>query len=128
MGANLVGLVDLIKNIQIVGGHVHDIRLNEPCDGCKAPYGFKNHMPLSVDASMFSVSWASFEYVSGIFLYLDPNDPLGLVDNGVICLLFSFVVCYYYFSYDFSFPFSLSFCLIFFPTESSFEILCCVNA
>lgn len=29
-------------------------KLHEPCDGCKAPYGFKNHMPLSLDASMFS--------------------------------------------------------------------------
>jgi len=29
-------------------------KLNAPCDGCKAPYGFKNHMPLSLDASMFS--------------------------------------------------------------------------
>ena len=36
--------------------HVRTTSLVEPCDGCKAPYGFKNHMPLSLNSTMFSVS------------------------------------------------------------------------
>ncbi|XP_029711058.1 integrin beta-PS isoform X1 [Aedes albopictus] len=29
-------------------------KLEHPCDGCEAPYGYKNHMSLSVDTSRFS--------------------------------------------------------------------------
>lgn len=30
-------------------------RLVSPCDGCEAPYGYRNHMPLSTDTAEFSV-------------------------------------------------------------------------
>ncbi|KAL0268505.1 UNVERIFIED_CONTAM: hypothetical protein PYX00_010424 [Menopon gallinae] len=29
-------------------------KLQEPCDGCEAPYGYKNHMPLNINTSAFS--------------------------------------------------------------------------
>lgn len=31
-------------------------RLEEPCDGCEAPYGFRNHMKLTTDTAKFNVS------------------------------------------------------------------------
>ncbi len=31
-------------------------RLEEPCDGCAAPYGFQHAMPLSENTNTFSVS------------------------------------------------------------------------
>lgn len=31
-------------------------RLEEPCVGCKAPYGYKNHMKLNTDTKQFAVS------------------------------------------------------------------------
>merc|ERR1719334_2578202 len=30
-------------------------KLQEPCDGCAAPYGFKHHMQLSTDTSSFAM-------------------------------------------------------------------------
>ena len=32
------------------------LRLREPCDGCAAPYGYKNHMSLTDDTDGFEVS------------------------------------------------------------------------
>ena len=31
-------------------------RLEEPCDGCAAPYGYHNIMPLTTDVQYFAVS------------------------------------------------------------------------
>ncbi len=31
-------------------------RLEHPCDKCEAPYGFKNHMTLNTNTTLFSVS------------------------------------------------------------------------
>ena len=33
-------------------------RLEEPCDGCAAPYGYHNIMPLTTDVQYFAVSLA----------------------------------------------------------------------
>ena len=30
-------------------------RLEEPCDGCAAPYGFRHIMPLTIDTRTFAV-------------------------------------------------------------------------
>ena len=35
---------------------LHLFRLEEPCDGCAAPYGFNHIMPLTIDTQTFSVS------------------------------------------------------------------------
>lgn len=34
---------------------IFDFSLIEPCDGCAAPYGYKNIMRLSQDTSKFAV-------------------------------------------------------------------------
>ena len=34
------------------------VRLEEPCDGCAAPYGYHNIMPLTTDVQYFAVSQA----------------------------------------------------------------------
>lgn len=31
-------------------------RLQQPCEGCEAPYGYKNHMKLNMDTKQFAVS------------------------------------------------------------------------
>lgn len=35
---------------------ITNFRLQHPCDGCEAPYGFKNVMGLSMDTTKFAVS------------------------------------------------------------------------
>ena len=36
-------------------------RLEEPCDGCAAPYGFRHIMPLTTDTTSFAVSHKSMQ-------------------------------------------------------------------
>ncbi|XP_045025979.1 integrin beta-PS isoform X1 [Daphnia magna] len=57
-------------------------KLLEPCDGCKAPYGFKNHMPLSLNSTMFS-SQVRKAAVSG---NLDaPEGGFDAIMQAIVC-------------------------------------------
>ena len=40
----------------VIGSNALYFRLEEPCDGCAAPYGFRHIMPLTTDTKTFSVS------------------------------------------------------------------------
>lgn len=42
------------------------IRLASPCDGCEAPYGYRNHMPLSTDTAEFSVRQSTATFALSI--------------------------------------------------------------
>lgn len=57
-------------------------RLREPCQGCAAPYGFKNHMQLSTDTSKFTEEVAETR-ISG---NLDaPEGGFDAVMQSIVC-------------------------------------------
>lgn len=35
--------------------HHQQNRLEHPCENCEAPYGYRNHMPLSTNTAEFTV-------------------------------------------------------------------------
>lgn len=57
-------------------------RLKEPCTGCAAPYGFKNHMKLDTDTSRFA-SEVEATRISG---NLDaPEGGFDAIMQAVVC-------------------------------------------
>lgn len=70
-------------------------RLAEPCEGCEPPYGFKNHMPLNVNTSAFSVSQDSGVIRYGIALIHSYLFFLllftGFILQGWTCLLYIYI-------------------------------------
>ena len=56
-------------------------RLEEPCDGCAAPYGFRHIMPLTIDTRTFAVRtkclkntpWQSDKHGGAFLLFLSKN-------------------------------------------------------
>lgn len=58
-------------------------RLLRPCDQCEAPYGYKNHMTLSVDTARFSVSFNKDFWKRAYVLLL-------VLLDGVDCVPYNF--------------------------------------
>jgi len=57
-------------------------RLREPCAGCAAPYGFKNHMSLDINTSRFADEVMS-AHISG---NLDaPEGGFDAIMQAVVC-------------------------------------------
>ncbi|XP_050330333.1 integrin beta-PS-like isoform X1 [Bactrocera neohumeralis] len=57
-------------------------KLERPCDGCEAPYGYRNHMPLSTNTSTFT-SEVSRAAVSG---NLDaPEGGFDAIMQAIVC-------------------------------------------
>lgn len=57
-------------------------RLNAPCTGCAAPYGFKNHMPLNTDTTGFAREVAATQ-ISG---NLDaPEGGFDAIMQAIVC-------------------------------------------
>lgn len=53
-------------------------RLENPCDGCEAPYGFKNHMALNMDTATFSVSFLFLFFPHQLNFNLSKRNDLSL--------------------------------------------------
>lgn len=57
-------------------------RLQEPCTGCAAPYGYKNHMPLNTDTDRFAQEVAATQ-ISG---NLDaPEGGFDAIMQAIVC-------------------------------------------
>ena len=57
-------------------------RLDEPCTGCAAPYGFRNHMKLDTDSSEF-VNKVAATRISG---NLDaPEGGFDAIMQAIVC-------------------------------------------
>lgn len=47
---------DVFKEKAFLRPKQNSFRLEEPCDGCAAPYGYRHIMPLTTDTRTFAVS------------------------------------------------------------------------
>lgn len=65
-------------------------RLQQPCDNCQAPYGFRNHMTLNTNTTLFSVS--SSNGSNFFFLFISTFYIIFVLNYLSLVSLYSFTV------------------------------------